>query len=283
MKVLNMETVKRTFSGAPWEQKVGYCRAIRMGNTIAVTGTAPVADDGKVFAVGKPYEQAKRCLEIIEKAIAPLGATRKDIIRTRIFVTDIKQWHEIGRAHSEFFADYPPATTMVEVKALIDPDMLVEIEADAILSDEIFKHNETFQKKNLSLEISQETLAICRLEPNTSIPPWAISSSFFSTTRTPEELSIVCSQDDIPPTIKAEREWCSLKVKGTLDFELTGILASLTVPLAANNISVFSISTFDTDYLLIRKSDLGNTIETLIKAGHQIKNDGLKMNFERQI
>jgi len=130
-----MEPTKRTFSGAPWEKKVGYCRAIRMGNTVAVTGTASIADDGKVFAVGKPYEQTKRCLEIIETAIAPLGATLKDIIRTRIFVTDISQWQEFGRAHGEFFADHPPATTMVEVKALIDPDMMVEIEADAILSE----------------------------------------------------------------------------------------------------------------------------------------------------
>ncbi len=124
----------RTFSGAPWEKKVGYCRAIRIGNTIAVTGTAAVTEDGKVFAVGKPYEQAKRCLEIIEKAITPLGASRKDIIRTRIFVTNISKWQEFGRAHGEFFAHHPPATTMVEVKALIDPDMLVEIEADAILT-----------------------------------------------------------------------------------------------------------------------------------------------------
>ena len=129
-----MESTKRTFSGAPWEKKVGYCRAIRMGSTIAVTGTAPVEEDGKVFAVNKPYEQAKRCLEIIEKAIAPLGATRQDIIRTRIFVTDISKWQEYGRAHGEFFADYPPATTMVEVKALIDPDMMVEIEADAVVT-----------------------------------------------------------------------------------------------------------------------------------------------------
>lgn len=131
-KVPNSDTTQRTFSGVPWEKAVGYCRAIRMGNIIAVTGTAPVSDDGKVFAVGKPYEQAKRCLEIIEKAIQPLGASRKDIIRTRIFVTDISKWQEFGRAHGEFFANHPPATTMVEVKSLIDPDMLVEIEADAI-------------------------------------------------------------------------------------------------------------------------------------------------------
>lgn len=124
----------RTFSGAPWEKTVGYCRAIRIANTIAVTGTTSLTEDGKVFAAGKPYDQAKRCLEIIEKAIAPLGALRSDIIRTRIFVTDISLWQEFGRAHGEFFANHPPATTMIEIKALIDPQMLVEIEADAILS-----------------------------------------------------------------------------------------------------------------------------------------------------
>ncbi|MEK6579499.1 MAG: Rid family hydrolase, partial [Bdellovibrionota bacterium] len=102
---------QRTFSNAPWEQKVGYCRAIRMGNSIAVTGTTSVTDDGKIFAAENPYGQAKRCLEIIEKAITPLGGARKDIIRTRIFVTDISKWQEFGRAHGEFFADHPPATT----------------------------------------------------------------------------------------------------------------------------------------------------------------------------
>lgn len=130
-----MEQTKRTFSGAPWEKVVGYCRAIRKGNTIAVTGTTSINEDGSVFSIGNPYEQAKRCLTIIEKAILPLGATRKDIIRTRMFVTDISKWQEFGRAHGEFFAGYPPATTMVEVKALIDSNLLIEIEADAILNE----------------------------------------------------------------------------------------------------------------------------------------------------
>lgn len=123
---------ERTFSNAPWEKSVGYCRAIRMGNQVAVTGTAPVCEDGKVFAPGKAYEQAKRCLEIIQKALSDLGADKSQIIRTRMFVTDISRWQEFGRAHGEFFKDHPPATTMVEVKALIDPQMLIEIEADAV-------------------------------------------------------------------------------------------------------------------------------------------------------
>lgn len=130
---MNNNFVERTFSKAPWEKVVGYCRAIRMGNQIAVTGTAPVDDDGNVFATGKPYEQAKRCLEIIQRALKDLGADKSQIIRTRMFVTDISQWEAFGKAHGEFFADHPPATSMVEVKQLIDPKMLIEIEADAVV------------------------------------------------------------------------------------------------------------------------------------------------------
>ena len=123
---------QRAFSGAPWEKQIGYCRALRAGEHIYVTGTAPVADDGKTFAPNDPYAQAKRCLEIIERALRELGADRSHIVRTRMFVTDIKLWREFGRAHQEFFANNPPATTMVQVEALIDPAMLIEIEADAI-------------------------------------------------------------------------------------------------------------------------------------------------------
>jgi enamine deaminase RidA (YjgF/YER057c/UK114 family) len=126
--------INRTYSNAPWEEKVGYCRAIRSGNHIAVTGTASVAEDGRVFAPGQPYEQARRCLLIIAKALEDLGADTKDVIRTRMFVTDISQWKEFGRAHGEFFAAHPPATSMVEVPRLIEPEMLIEIEADALVT-----------------------------------------------------------------------------------------------------------------------------------------------------
>jgi isochorismate pyruvate lyase len=129
------KNIQRTWSRAPWEKSVGYCRAIRMGNQIAVTGTAPVDDSGKVFAPGKLYEQAKRCLEIIEKALADLGANKTQVIRTRMFVTDISHWREFGKAHGEVFADFPPATSMIEVKKLIDPEMLIEIEADAVVTE----------------------------------------------------------------------------------------------------------------------------------------------------
>jgi len=122
-------------TGAPWESIVGYCRAVRLGAHVAVTGTAAVGEDGKVVGVGDAYAQTKRCLAIIEKALQDAGATLEDVVRTRIFVTDIGQWEAVGRAHGEVFGEIFPATTMVEVSALIDPDMLVEIEADAIVSD----------------------------------------------------------------------------------------------------------------------------------------------------
>jgi enamine deaminase RidA (YjgF/YER057c/UK114 family) len=124
---------KRTFSHAPWESKVGYCRALRAGNHIYVTGTAPVDEQGRCFAPGDAYAQTRRCLEIIQRALQDLGAEMHDVVRTRMFVTDISRWQEYGRAHGEFFAAHPPATTMVQVSALIDPQMLIEIEADAVV------------------------------------------------------------------------------------------------------------------------------------------------------
>lgn len=126
---------QRTFSGAPWEEKLGYCRALRAGRHIFVTGTAPVAEDGSVFAPGDGEAQARRCLEIIDRALRDLGARLSDVTRTRMFVTDISRWEEYGRAHAECFSGSPPATTLVEVKSLIDPQMLVEIEADAFVPD----------------------------------------------------------------------------------------------------------------------------------------------------
>jgi enamine deaminase RidA (YjgF/YER057c/UK114 family) len=126
---------RRAYSGAPWEKEVGYCRALRAGNLVFVTGTAPVDDDGSVHAPGDAYAQARRCLEIIEKALSDVGATRRDVVRTRMLVTDASRWREIGRAHREFFQGHPPTTTLVEVRSLIDPAMLVEIEVDAVCED----------------------------------------------------------------------------------------------------------------------------------------------------
>ncbi len=125
--------IQRVFSGAPWEAIVGYCRALRVGDRVFVTGTAPVAEGGGVHAPGDAYAQARRCFEIITQALAGVGALPSDVVRTRMFVTDIGRWEEIGRAHREAFGDHPPTTTLVQVAALIDPAMLIEIEADAVV------------------------------------------------------------------------------------------------------------------------------------------------------
>src|SRR5215212_9342570 len=120
-------------SGAPWEDIVGYSRAVKIGNVIEVSGTAPVGENGEIVGEGDMYRQTRFVLEKIEKALVTAGATMKDVIRTRMFVTDISRWEEAGRAHGEFFKEIKPATTMVEVKALISPGMLVEIEATAMI------------------------------------------------------------------------------------------------------------------------------------------------------
>jgi enamine deaminase RidA (YjgF/YER057c/UK114 family) len=123
---------QRTFSGAPWEGRVGYCRALRAGDHIYVTGTAPIDAQGNCYAPGDAYAQTQRCLEIIARALQDLGAGLPWVVRTRLFVTDIRRWEEYGRAHREAFVGNPPATSMVQVSSLIDPAMLVEIEADAV-------------------------------------------------------------------------------------------------------------------------------------------------------
>jgi isochorismate pyruvate lyase len=126
---------ERVSTGTPWEPRIGYCRAVRAGSHVHVSGCAPVAEGGEVFAPGDAYAQARRCLEIAMAALAELGGSAADVVRTRMFVTDISRWQEYGRAHGEVFAEHPPATSMVEVKALIDPAMLIEIEVDAYLGE----------------------------------------------------------------------------------------------------------------------------------------------------
>ncbi|MDA1189422.1 MAG: RidA family protein [Chloroflexi bacterium] len=125
---------KRAFSGAPWEKQVGYCRAVRVGNQVFVAGTTASDGKGGVFAPGDAYAQAKRCWEIVLKALGELDADAHNVVRTRMFVTDAKRWEEFGRAHQEVFGANPPAATMVEVSALLHPDMLIEVEADAVIT-----------------------------------------------------------------------------------------------------------------------------------------------------
>ena len=124
---------ERVTSAAIWEEQVGYCRALRAGDHVYVTGTAPVDETGAgEHAPGNAEAQAARCLALIERALGQLGLDRTRIVRTRMFVTDIARWAEFGRAHAAFFGANRPTTTMVQVSALIDPQMLIEIEADAV-------------------------------------------------------------------------------------------------------------------------------------------------------
>lgn len=125
---------RRVRSGAEWEEIVGYCRAVAVGPHVYVSGTTAIDEAGKPFAPGDAYAQTERCFQIIGRALNELGGTLDDVVRTRMFVTDIRRWPEIARAHAAAVGKVKPAATMVEVQRLIDDDLLVEVEVDAYLS-----------------------------------------------------------------------------------------------------------------------------------------------------
>jgi enamine deaminase RidA (YjgF/YER057c/UK114 family) len=123
---------KLVSSGSPFEAKVGFCRAVRVGNIVEVAGTAPIGSDRKTVGAGDMYAQTKRCLDIIAAALSEAGAEPRHVVRTRLIHTDISRWEEAARAHGEMFADIRPVCTLMEVSGFIDPDWLIEIEATAV-------------------------------------------------------------------------------------------------------------------------------------------------------
>ncbi|MDF1545995.1 MAG: RidA family protein [bacterium] len=127
-------TRKLISSGSPYENQIGFSRAVRIDNRIIISGTGPIAEDGSTASSGDAFGQAMRCLEIIKKAVEEAGGSLTDIVRTRMFLTDVSVWEEVGRAHGEFFRDIKPAATMVVVSGLVRDDWLVEIEAEAVVS-----------------------------------------------------------------------------------------------------------------------------------------------------
>lgn len=123
----------RSSSGSPFEDTIGFSRAVKAGNFVTVSGTAPIGPEGETVGVGDPAEQTRRCLQIIEQALNDLGAELRHVVRTRTYLTRVEDWKEVGIVHGEFFSEIKPASTMVQVAGLINTEWLVEIEADAVI------------------------------------------------------------------------------------------------------------------------------------------------------
>lgn len=123
-------------SGTEWESRVGYSRAVKVGAHVFVSGTTAVDESGEIMGREDVYQQTRQCISNIEKALKKAGSTLKDVVRTRAFITDIEQWEAFGKAHQEFFGEVKPAATLVEVSQLIHPELLIEIEADAVINSE---------------------------------------------------------------------------------------------------------------------------------------------------
>lgn len=121
-------------SGSEWESKVGYSRAVKTGNLIFVSGTTSIGENGDIIGKGDVYQQTKQCILNIERALKKAGASLEDVVRTRTFITDMDEWEAFGKAHGEFFGEINPAATLVEISRLIHPDLMVEIEVDAVIS-----------------------------------------------------------------------------------------------------------------------------------------------------
>ncbi|MEJ2521441.1 MAG: RidA family protein [Gammaproteobacteria bacterium] len=128
-------SIRRISSGAPWEEIVGYSRAVVAGDRVLVSGTTALGPDGRLVGPGDPAAQARQCIENIRRALAEAGVGMDRVVRTRVFVTDIGHWEAVGRMHGEYFSEIRPACTLVEVSRLVDPEMLVEIEAEAWMPD----------------------------------------------------------------------------------------------------------------------------------------------------
>lgn len=123
----------RTLSASPFEARIGFCRAVRDGEFIAVSGTAPIGPDGRTAGVGDPAAQTRRCFQVVREALESLGGSLEDVIRTRVYITRLEDWEAIGSAHGEIFGDIRPASTILQVQGLLDPEWRVEVEADAVV------------------------------------------------------------------------------------------------------------------------------------------------------